>query len=67
MENTCSLGTGFIANSQGGEYFLLHDGRAKSIEEAIQMHGGEATNSKNAFTALPETDKQKIIKFLKSL
>ncbi|MES2328432.1 MAG: di-heme oxidoredictase family protein [Bacteroidota bacterium] len=60
-------GLGLSPNSQGGEYFLLHDGRAKSIEQAIQMHGGEGTNSKNSFNALTETDKQKIIVFLKSL
>jgi CxxC motif-containing protein (DUF1111 family) len=60
-------GLGLSPNSQGGEYFLLHDGRAKSIEQAIQMHGGEATNARNGFNALPEADKQKIIRFLKSL
>ncbi|MES2430592.1 MAG: di-heme oxidoredictase family protein [Bacteroidota bacterium] len=60
-------GLGLSPNSQGGSYFLLHDGRAKSIEEAIQMHGGEATNSKNNFNALTEVERQKVIKFLKSL
>jgi CxxC motif-containing protein (DUF1111 family) len=60
-------GLGLSPKSQGGDYFLLHDGRAKSIEEAILLHGGEATNAKNNFNALSETDKQKIIKFLKSL
>ncbi|WP_457832419.1 di-heme oxidoredictase family protein, partial [Staphylococcus aureus] len=33
-------GLGLSPNSQGGQYFLLHDGRAKSIEEAILLHGG---------------------------
>ena len=60
-------GLGLSPNSQGGSYFLLHDGRAKSIEEAIQMHGGEATNSKNNFNALTTIEKQQLIKFLKSL
>ncbi|MEO7311684.1 MAG: di-heme oxidoredictase family protein [Chitinophagaceae bacterium] len=60
-------GLGLSPNSQGGEYFLLHDGRAKSIEAAIQLHGGEAGNSKNSFNTLSETDRQKLIKFLKSL
>lgn len=60
-------GLGLSPNSQGGKYFLMHDGRAKSIEEAIQMHGGEATKSKNNFNSLPEASKQKLIKFLKSL
>ena len=60
-------GLGLSPNSQGGQYFLLHDGRAKSIEEAIQMHGGEAEQSKNKFNQLSETDKEALIKFLKSL
>lgn len=60
-------GLGLSPNSQGGSYFLLHDGRAKSIEEAIQMHGGEATNSKNNFNSLTAIEKQQLIKFLKSL
>ena len=60
-------GLGLSPNSQGGEYFLMHDGRAKSIEEAIQMHGGEASNAKNNFNALNSTERQQIIKFLESL
>lgn len=60
-------GLGLSPNSQGGEYFLLHDGRAKTIEEAIQLHGGEATGSKNKFTQLSATDRNALLKFLKSL
>jgi CxxC motif-containing protein (DUF1111 family) len=60
-------GLGLSPNSQGGQYFLMHDGRARSIEEAIQLHGGEAANSKNKFNALSDVEKQKLIRFLKSL
>lgn len=60
-------GLGLSKNSQGGQYFLLHDGRAKSIQEAILLHGGEATNSRNGYNSLTESDKQKLIKFLESL
>ncbi|TGD57785.1 c-type cytochrome [Flavobacterium humi] len=60
-------GLGLSENSQGGNYFLLHDGRARSIEEAISMHGGEATNSRTAFNNLSQSDKNAVIKFLKSL
>jgi CxxC motif-containing protein (DUF1111 family) len=60
-------GLGLSPGSQGGQYFLLHDGRAHSIEEAIGMHGGEASNAKNAFNALTGTERQQIITFLKSL
>ena len=60
-------GLGLAPNSQGGSFFLMHDGRARSIEEAIMLHGGEAESSKNQFIALSETDKEAIIKFLQSL
>lgn len=60
-------GLGLSKNSQGGEYFLMHDGRARSITEAITMHGGEAQNSKNNFMNLSESGKQKLLKFLESL
>ena len=60
-------GLGLSKNSQGGGYFLLHDGRARSIEQAILLHGGEAQKSKTDFLQLSPTDKNKIIKFLESL
>jgi len=60
-------GLGLSKNSQGGRYFLLHDGRAKSIEEAVALHGGEAEQSKNGFQQLSASDKTKLIKFLESL
>jgi CxxC motif-containing protein (DUF1111 family) len=60
-------GLGLSKNSQGGSYFLLHDGRAHSIHDAIMLHGGEATNSRNKYNALPESDKKKMLTFLESL
>jgi CxxC motif-containing protein (DUF1111 family) len=60
-------GLGLSKNSQGGSYFLLHDGRARSIEEAITLHGGEAQTSRENFQSLSESDKKKLIKFLESL
>jgi len=60
-------GLGLAPKSQGGQFFLLHDGRARSIDEAIRMHGGEALNSKNRYSALQESERQKVIKFLNSL
>ena len=60
-------GLGLSKNSQGGQYFLLHDGRARSIEEAILLHGGEGTQSRNDFQQLTPADKEKLIKFLESL
>jgi len=60
-------GIGLSKKSQGGQYFLLHDGRARSIEQAIIMHGGEALNSKNAYQQLTTSEKQKLVKFIESL
>ena len=60
-------GLGLSKKSQGGKYFLLHDGRAQSIEEAINYHGGEALNSKQQYQQLSIADKNKLIKFLESL
>jgi CxxC motif-containing protein (DUF1111 family) len=60
-------GLGLSKDSQGGSYFLMHDGRAHSIQEAILLHGGEAEQSKNTFQNLAEGDKQKLILFLESL
>lgn len=60
-------GLGLSKNSQGGRYFLLHDGRAGNIEQAITLHGGEGQASKNQFVQLSATYKSKLIKFLESL
>jgi CxxC motif-containing protein (DUF1111 family) len=60
-------GLGLSPNSQGGEYFLMHDGRAKTIEAAILLHGGEGQQSKDNFQQLTAGEKQKVLKFLESL
>jgi len=46
---------------------FLHDGRAADVEEAILWHGGEAEQSKNAYMALAETERQALIDFVMSL
>ena len=45
----------------------MHDGRAKTIEEAILLHGGEAVASKNKFNQMSASEKNSLLKFLKSL
>lgn len=50
-----------------GEANYLHDGRARSIEEAILWHGGEAQKSKDAFMALDKKKRQKVLDFLDSI
>lgn len=60
-------GLGLSPGSQGGGYFLMHDGRAKSIEAAIALHGGESESSKNKFIQLPLQERNAVLEFLKSL
>jgi CxxC motif-containing protein (DUF1111 family) len=60
-------GLGLSPNSQGGQYYLMHDGRARSIRQAIQMHGGESQASRDKFEKLTESEKNTLITFLESL
>lgn len=46
---------------------FLHDGRARSLEEAILWHGGEAEFAKEAFRQAAIEERQALIEFLKSL
>lgn len=45
----------------------LHDGRAQTIDAAIDWHGGEAAASREAWRALPEADRAGVRLFLLSL
>lgn len=45
----------------------LHDGRATTLYDAIALHGGEATESSNAFITLATEDQRALISFLESL
>jgi CxxC motif-containing protein (DUF1111 family) len=60
-------GLGLSKNSQGGHYFLMHDGRARSIDEAVLLHEGEAHQIKMEYQQLTSDEKNKLIKFLESL
>src|SRR5437773_2991652 len=46
---------------------FLHDGSAKTVQEAIERHDGEARNSRDRFKALKEKDKQALLKFLETI
>ncbi|MEJ2539267.1 MAG: di-heme oxidoredictase family protein [Gemmatimonadota bacterium] len=46
---------------------FLHDGRARSLEDAIRYHGGEASASRTAFQALGAGDRRRLVRFLESL
>jgi CxxC motif-containing protein (DUF1111 family) len=46
---------------------FLHDGRARSLEEAVLWHGGEAAGAQERFRALPAADRRALLAFLESL
>ena len=52
-------------NSHGPPY--LHDGRAKSIEDAIVKHAGSANNAVDAYKQLSTRDRDDLLQFLRSL
>ena len=56
-----------LVETVNGHTMFLHDGRARSIEEAILWHGGEASSSLSHFKNLSRTDREALIKFLTSL
>ena len=46
---------------------FMHDGRAKTFDEAIRAHGGEASSSRDAYNSASATQKNQLIEFLRSL
>jgi CxxC motif-containing protein (DUF1111 family) len=60
-------GLGLAPGVQGGSVYLMHDGRAHSIQQAIALHGGEAAMSSARFSQLSAQDQAAVITFLKSL
>ena len=56
-----------LTKTVSGHEFLLHDGRARSIEEAILWHGGEALKAQEAFRALSKIERDWLIAFVRSL
>lgn len=46
---------------------FLHDGRARTIEAAIEAHDGEARPSRSRFQAMTPTEKQQMVAFLRTL
>jgi CxxC motif-containing protein (DUF1111 family) len=60
-------GTRLAPDALGGQASYLHDGRASSLESAINAHGGEAASSQGRFDALSPDDRAAVIAFLESL
>lgn len=47
--------------------FLLHDGRATTVDSAISYHAGEASIAAGRFFAAPESERSAVREFLKAL
>ena len=67
-------GLGYLPYVQAGTVLgdaktvrYLHDGRARSLLEAIEWHDGEAKNSRQRFEALDATTRADLLAFLNSL
>jgi CxxC motif-containing protein (DUF1111 family) len=58
------LGLVSVVNPRAG---YLHDGRARSIEEAILWHDGESRAARERFMALPREDRAALLAFLDSM
>jgi CxxC motif-containing protein (DUF1111 family) len=56
-----------LTETVNGHAFFLHDGRARSLTEAVLWHGGEAQAARDAFAALPAGDRQRLVAFVGSL
>ncbi len=60
-------GVGLAERAQGGTAFLLHDGRARTLRDAIRFHGGEGTRSRAAFDRMSAADQERLLAYLRSL
>jgi CxxC motif-containing protein (DUF1111 family) len=62
-------GIGYTDRVMGaaGKVGYLHDGRARTLTEAVMWHGGEADKARQRFTALSPADRQALLAFLGSL
>lgn len=59
-------GIGLTEQVSGHTYFL-HDGRARSLLEAVLWHGGEAEPMKEAVVEMQKADRDALIRYLESL
>lgn len=58
------IGLAQVVNPQAG---FLHDGRARTLLEAVLWHGGEAQAARAAVLALSSTEREALLAFLGSL
>ena len=56
-----------LLNTVNGHTNLLHDGRARNVEEAILWHGGEAKPAKENYVGLSPPERDALLQFIDSL
>ncbi|MEM8790189.1 MAG: di-heme oxidoredictase family protein [Pseudomonadota bacterium] len=56
-----------LTEAVSGHTYLLHDGRARNLLEAVLWHGGEAQAQRDAVVSMPKADRDALIRFLESL
>ena len=59
-------GLGLVPTTNGHSFYL-HDGRARSLEEAILWHAGEAERARAGFENLSSDDREAVLAFLRSV
>ncbi|MCB0070169.1 MAG: c-type cytochrome [Caldilineaceae bacterium] len=59
-------GIGLVPTVNGHTRYL-HDGRARTLMEAVLWHGGEAAPARDRVLTLPAEDRDALIRFLESL
>lgn len=56
-----------LGKAHAGKTGYLHDGRARTLTEAVMWHGGEADAARKRFEALATADREALLAFLRSL
>jgi len=59
-------GLGLLA-TVNGHTRLLHDGRARNVNEAILWHGGEAQRAQQSYVKMSKAEREALLRFIDSL
>jgi CxxC motif-containing protein (DUF1111 family) len=60
-------GIGKTPGMHAGQEAYLHDGRARTLDEAIRWHGGEGQAANDRYAGLSVADREALLAFLRSL
>ncbi len=56
-----------LSRRANGSMDLLHDGRARSVQEAVLWHGGEAKKARDQFANMRKDEREALIAFVHAL